>query len=209
MLFLDPDPDESPTASRRRREIALAARSEVMAKGFEGLRMRSVADRAGINVATLDYHAGGKDGLVALIARSIAEDFRAQHLSTDRSGMTGIEELAQEIRDFREIRIAYPDIHPVMGSLARRSVSDPEIARYSVPMKQFWHDKLTQMVARGVADGTVRADIDPGLTARLLIWAMVGLGSPENAGLSFPAHATELLRLIATGPVDDFTGDFR
>ena len=70
---------DSPTAQRRKREIAEAARAELLEKGFEGLRMRAVADRCGINVATLDYHAGGKTGLIALVASSQI------HASADRS----------------------------------------------------------------------------------------------------------------------------
>jgi len=204
----DPAPD-SPTALRRKREIALAARAELLAKGLEGLRMRAVADRCGINIATLDYHAGGKDGLIALVAQSLVEDFRARALMTDRSRMTGVEELAQELGDFRAIRLEQPDIHPVISTLARRAPSDAGIARYILPMKQHWHDKIAAIFRKGAADGSLRPDLDPDASARIFIWSILSLGSPEQRALDFPHHATELLRLFATVPVDRFAGLYR
>ena len=86
---------DSPTAARRKAEIAQAARAELLEKGFEGLRMRAVADRCGINVATLDYHVGGKDGLIALVAQSLVEDFRARTMGlTCPAGLSGCPQIS-------------------------------------------------------------------------------------------------------------------
>ena len=116
---------DSPTALRRKREIAEAARAELLEKGFEGLRMRAVADRCGINVATLDYHAGGKEGLIGLVAESLVEDFMEIRQRLDPNATTGLDELTQEIIMFRRVRLAKPDIHPVMATLSRRAPNDP------------------------------------------------------------------------------------
>lgn len=40
----------------RRAEIAAAARGLIVEKGLEGLRARDIAERVGINIATLHYH---------------------------------------------------------------------------------------------------------------------------------------------------------
>ncbi|MDB5535826.1 MAG: TetR/AcrR family transcriptional regulator, partial [Devosia sp.] len=40
----------------RKVAIALAARALIVEKGMEGLRTRDIADRVGINIATLHYH---------------------------------------------------------------------------------------------------------------------------------------------------------
>lgn len=200
---------DSPTAQRRKREIAEAARAELLEKGFEGLRMRPVADRCGINVATLDYHAGGKEGLIGLVAASIAEDFRSIWAQVDRSAMTGLEELAEEIVTFRSVRRSKPDIHPVMATLSRRTPNDPAIARHILPMKAMWHTKLTEIVQKGTRDGSLKPDLDPAPAARLFVWSLLSLGSPEQSALDFPQHATELLKLFASAPVDRFKGQFQ
>ncbi|MGI3170220.1 TetR/AcrR family transcriptional regulator [Pseudooceanicola sp. C21-150M6] len=191
---------DSPTAIRRRREVAEAARAEIAEKGFEGLRMRDVAERAGINVATLDYHVGGKEGLIAVIAASIVEDFRAQYDQAPRDDMTAAEGLLQEMRDFRSIRLSRPDIHPVMASLSRRAPNDPAIARHILPLKQHWLTVIETLMTKGREDGSLRANIDPPAAARTFIMSLVALGSPEQSHLNFRQHAAEILRSYATDP---------
>lgn len=200
---------DSPTATRRKREIAEAARAELLEKGFEGLRMRAVADRCGINVATLDYHAGGKDGLIALVAASLVDDFKSIRAQVDRSEMSGLDELVEEIAVFREVRLTKPDIHPVMATLSRRTLNDDAIARHILPMKAIWHAKVAAMIRKGGADGSLRPGLDPEPSARLFIWSLISLGSPEQAALDFPNHATALLTLFAAEPVASLKGRIR
>ena len=71
----------------RKRAIAAAARSLIVEKGFEGLRTREIADRVGINVATLHYHIPTKDALIELVAQSMKEDFMEQHYRYPREGL--------------------------------------------------------------------------------------------------------------------------
>jgi AcrR family transcriptional regulator len=53
----DGNPEET------RREILRAAGASFAASGFVGATTRAVATRAGVNVATLHYHFGSKEGL--------------------------------------------------------------------------------------------------------------------------------------------------
>ena len=47
----------------RRAAIARAARELIVEKGVEGLRTRDIAERVGINIATLHYHVPSKEAL--------------------------------------------------------------------------------------------------------------------------------------------------
>jgi len=199
---------DSPTATRRKREIAMAARAEIVAKGVEGLRMRGVADRVGINIATLDYHVSGKDGLFALIAESIVDDFKSQFHRTYREDASGLERLAQEIRDFREIRVSIPDIAPVLGALTRRAATDPGMAAHMVPMRAKWTGMIAGIMQQGRDDGSLRAQIDPEAAAALFIWALLGMGGQDRPARSFPQLAAELMRAYAADPSQDFEGLF-
>ena len=62
----------------RRPAIAAAARALIAERGFEGLRTRDIAERVGINVATLHYHVPSKEALIELVAQSMRDDFIAQ-----------------------------------------------------------------------------------------------------------------------------------
>src|SRR5262245_26152052 len=77
----------------RKRAIADAARQIIVEKGLEGLRTREIAQRVGINIATLHYHVPTKEALVELVAASIRDDFRAQSMARPRTGKTGLQML--------------------------------------------------------------------------------------------------------------------
>ncbi|MGH1331093.1 MAG: TetR/AcrR family transcriptional regulator [Paracoccaceae bacterium] len=197
-------PDDSPTALRRKREIADAARAELMEKGVEGLRMRAIAKRAGINIATLHYHANGKEGLIGLVAASIADDFMEQRNRTPRDDWSGLKQLIQELKDFRALRNERPDIHPLMASLSRRAPSDPNIAQFITPMNAAWERKLQTIMARGRSDGSLRASLDPLAAAQLYIFTVIAVGSHGRDPNEFAVIACELLRAFASDPNQDF-----
>jgi TetR/AcrR family transcriptional regulator len=59
-----PEPAERQRdAERTRQRIVDAALAEFAAKGFAGARIRSIADRAGVNSQLISYYFGGKEGL--------------------------------------------------------------------------------------------------------------------------------------------------
>ena len=62
----DGNPEET------RREILRAAGASFAASGFVGATTRAVAARAGVNVATLHYHFGSKDGLYRAVLAEAA-----------------------------------------------------------------------------------------------------------------------------------------
>ena len=71
-----PEPTRRDT-DQRRLEIAAAARALIAERGFEGLRTRDIAERVGINIATLHYHVPSKEALVELVAQSLRDEFKA------------------------------------------------------------------------------------------------------------------------------------
>ena len=75
----------------RRPAIAAAARALIAERGFEGLRTRDIAERVGINVATLHYHVPSKEALIGLVAQSMRDDFIAQSKAWRRDGLTPLQ----------------------------------------------------------------------------------------------------------------------
>jgi TetR/AcrR family transcriptional regulator len=66
-----PDPDERQRDAERTRErIVAAAMAEFADKGYAGARVRSIADRAGVNSQLISYYFGGKEGLYQEILRT-------------------------------------------------------------------------------------------------------------------------------------------
>src|SRR5437667_11592279 len=54
-------------ADARRRSLVQAAFELIGEKGFEELRTRDVAQRAGVNIATLHYYFGSKEDLIEAV----------------------------------------------------------------------------------------------------------------------------------------------
>ena len=115
------------TTEGRRLEIALAARALIVEKGFEGLRTRDIADRVGINVATLHYHVPSKEALIGLVAESMRDEFVAQHLSRPRGTLTPLELLRLEFIDLKETFETNPDLLKVFSELVERGRRDTRI----------------------------------------------------------------------------------
>ena len=179
----------------RRRAIAAAARSLIVEKGFEGLRTRDIADRVGINIATLHYHVPSKEALIELVAQSLRDDFIAMSDSHARAGQTPIQRLAREFEEVRETRKSHPELLLVMEELATRARRDEKIARYINPLQIRWRDDFTSIFRDGVDDGSFRDNLDCGAAADLVIGAIITsrmFGRDEDAALM--ALYDELLR---------------
>lgn len=167
-----PDTPRRDTDSRRA-EIAAAVRALIAERGFEGLRMRDIADRVGINIATLHYHIPAKEALIALVAQSLRDDFIAQHRAHSREGLTPVEQARLEFDDFRDTFVNNPERFLVMGEMQERARRDPAIAAAMTPMRRYWHAQWRAILEAGKADGSFRADIDPAAAASIMIGGMI------------------------------------
>jgi AcrR family transcriptional regulator len=159
----------------RKRAIAAAARSLIVEKGFEGLRTREIADRVGINVATLHYHIPTKDALIELVAQSMKEDFMEQYDRYPREGLDPRQLLALEIDKHRETRLHNPELLLVMEEMGRRARHDAAIACYIDPMRGYWRQQIVDILKDGIADGSFRADLDPEGCCYMVIGTMIAM----------------------------------
>ena len=182
---------KSESADTRRPAIAAAVRALVAERGFEGLRMRDIADRVGINIATLHYHIPSKEALIQLVAQSLRDDFIAQHRARPREGLPPLELLRMEFADFRETFLGEPERFLVMGEMQERARRDPAVASAMSPMRGYWHGQLTDIMTKGRDDGSLRPDIDPSAAASIVIGGLI-------ASLKHPERSLETLdRVIA------------
>jgi AcrR family transcriptional regulator len=181
----------------RKRAIAAAARSLIVEKGFEGLRTREIADRVGINIATLHYHIPTKDALIELVAQSMKEGFMAQYLRYPRVGLDPRRLLELEIDQHRDTRRHNPELLLVMEEMGRRARHDASIARYIDPMRMFWRQQIIDILKAGVADGSFRANLDPEGASFMVIGTMVAMSMYRlDDDTSVSAAKTALINAI-------------
>lgn len=160
-------------------------------KGLEGLRTRDIAARVGINIATLHYHVPSKEALVALVAESIRQDFRDQALRHPRDGKTGLGQLHLEFEEFRETVAEMPELIIVLTELVERSRRDAKIAAIMLPIQTHWRSQFADVFRLGIADGTLRPDLDPEAAA------LITTGALFDSWRQYPTAPTHLDLVMA------------
>ncbi|WDR02302.1 TetR/AcrR family transcriptional regulator [Devosia algicola] len=174
-MTLTTAPTRRESTDERRLAIAQAARALIVEKGFEGLRTRDIAERVGINIATLHYHVPTKKALVQLVAHTIEQDFRAQEKRRPRARRSPRDRLRFEFEDQRDTMTNNPDLVIVMSELAQRARRDPAVAQVMQPLYNFWIRQLVEIVTAGRDDGSFRPDVDPMAAAQIIAGALGNL----------------------------------
>src|SRR5271169_4919372 len=107
-----------------------AAFACLAADGFEGLRTRSVADRVGVNIATLHYYFPTKEALIGGVADFLAAQFITLHAPpVPPTGRAALDRLHQEFADAHFYRTKHPDLAAVLCELQLRGRRDPAIRK--------------------------------------------------------------------------------
>src|SRR6201992_3510405 len=106
----------------KRRLRLLESAFDVLAEvGFEGLRTRTVASRAGVNIATLHYYFPSKQELVEGVAQLLSAKFVTLHGPAPRpSGLPCLDRLRQEFSDAGFYLKHHPEILLVMQEFGLR-----------------------------------------------------------------------------------------
>ena len=190
-------PPKCESTDDRRLAIAAAARALIVEKGVEGLRTRDIAERVGINVATLHYHVPSKEALIELVADSMRQEFMDQHIARPRRHLSAAERMDLEFVDFREMIEDRAELMLVFSELMERARRDERIAAAIRPMHKKWRQIVVDLLTEGVSDGAYRADIDPEPAAIMIIGALIGFGrSAPNPTISYDRLVAELQRAI-------------
>ncbi|HZQ51252.1 MAG TPA: TetR/AcrR family transcriptional regulator [Bryobacteraceae bacterium] len=156
--LLHPQDDQG----KRRTALLQAAFDVIAESGFEGLRTRSVAQRAGINIATLHYYFASKQDLIEGLALFIGAKFVTLHGPAPKpSGFPALDRLRQEFSDVRYYLQRQPKMLLVIQEFTLRGKRDPEVQKVVNQMNYYWRQSIGKMVAQGVREGTFRDDIAP------------------------------------------------
>jgi AcrR family transcriptional regulator len=170
----------------RRASIVAAAFKSIAEAGFEGLRTRDIADRAGINSATLHHYFPTKRDLVIAVAQHLESRLRSERAQPADDGTLGIlAALDRQVRDVLLYHLERPDILAVYREFVARAPRDPMIRALVEALHAGWRGGIMDALRRGIEDGSLRADLDPKTAAGIIlstIWGFVSqiLASPED-----------------------------
>ncbi len=186
----------------RRQAIAEAALALVAEHGFEGLRTRAIAERVGINIATLHYHVPTKAALSGLVADALSARFRAQPIARPRDHLPPAAQLEHEFYDFLEMHTEHPELLVVISELIGRAQRDPDVREAVQPILYKWHGMIAAILAAGRADGSFRRDLDPDAGATLVIGALKQFSrQPDRSLATYHRLCAELRRALGAPPM--------
>lgn len=194
---MNPTPPRRESSEDRRLAIAEAARDLIVEKGVEGLRTRDIADRVGINIATLHYHVPTKEALIHLVAQSLRDFFITQSQKPIRRELPPLRRLELEFDDFVELLGEKRALMTAMTELMERARRDETVRAAVRPMMAGWRSSVAEVLEAGLATGDFRPDLDPAPAAQMLVSAMLGFSkSPEPTPENFTRLRAELLRAV-------------
>ena len=160
----------------RRHEIVRAAYQTLATKGFEGLRMREIAKKAGIDHSTLHYYFAGKEALINGVV-----DYIVQDLAIGRSPAVASEALSPRsrlsahfdalIKQLQET----PEMFVVLAELHARSMREPGLRSIFRRNDRNWKVFLTEVLEAGIQQNEFRANLVVQVVAETIISLVRGL----------------------------------
>ncbi|HEX5324584.1 MAG TPA: TetR/AcrR family transcriptional regulator [Capsulimonadaceae bacterium] len=182
--------EEAAAGESRRAELANAAFLLIAEKGFEGLRVREVAAKAGVNIATLHYYFPTKEALVRAVSGQAQQLFADSHSAREEGGeLSTVEQLQREALNLARQLRERPELCVVMTELTARASRDAGVQEVLARMDRGWRSHLAAVVMRGHRDGTIRKDLDPYRAASFLAALIKGMNYQYLSGLDRPDFA--------------------
>ena len=169
-------------ADGRRAQLVAAAFRRVADAGFEGLRLRQVAEDVGIDHSTLHHHFATKQSLVEAVAAHTTRQFwEASPPAPDRSSA-----LRGHLRVLQQMIMERPDLFAVTVELDLRARRDPAVAAAMAQHESGWRAALVEILTDLVPD--------PATSAELVIAVVKGVRLlPEVAGPVLELLAAHLI----------------
>jgi len=160
---------------QRRQSLVEAAYQLIAQGGFEQLRTRDIAARAGVNIATLHYYFARKEDLIQAVVEYLLKQFMTAYLPDSPFAMkTPLEQIRGELAEMHALWQEKPDVFLVMHELTLRSLHDPVIHEHLQWLEQGWHAYLEGVLHQGREQHFFRADLDPARAATWLILLLKG-----------------------------------
>jgi AcrR family transcriptional regulator len=182
------------SADTRRRILAVAAKA-IARDGISGMRVEEVAAAAGVSPPLLYYHFGSRTGLVNAAFEFASEQAPSTSLRVASDTRSGYEALEAALLAELDDRATVRDYAIVWGEVSAAAVFDAELRPAVRRVTHGWQATVAGAIERGIADGSIREDVEADPVAELLIVLVDGFCVRWLAGSLELSRARSLLRL--------------
>lgn len=190
---------EPPVEKRGRYDVEslLAVAVEVFGeRGYDGTSMDDLARAAGITKSSFYHHVSGKEELLkAALQRALDGLFGILDEPAAQTG-PALSRLRHIIH--RQVEVLSSELPYVTLLLRVRGNTDTE--RWALTRRRAFDATIAALVADAVADGEVRADVEPALAARLvsgMVNSIIEWYRPGRAGSE--RLPDDVVRIVSEG----------
>jgi AcrR family transcriptional regulator len=133
-------------------------------RGYDGTSMEHLAARLGISKSSIYHHVSGKEELLRLaVDRALDALFAATEQSDTTTG-PAIDRLENLVR--RSIHVLVGELPYV--TLLLRIRGNTTVERRALARRREFDQIVGRLVQEACDEGSIRPDVDPGLTSRLI-----------------------------------------
>lgn len=161
----------------RRTRIIRAAYGEIAKKGFEGLRLRNVAAKAGIDHSTLHHHFHTKKELVEAVLEYATQQF----LPARGPGKAPSTMLLEHLAFLGKMIATEPELHRVLREFDLHGLRDARIRNMIARSETGWRDRLATRIRVSRAHGEWPSELSAVAGAELVIAVMKGASLNPHA----------------------------
>jgi AcrR family transcriptional regulator len=157
------------TAERRRESILDAATEVFAAAGYRAAKVSDVAARIGVSEPVIFQNFGSKEALYAAVLDRVADGIRGELQAQAGQHGPAAEVLAHVLSASRPSGRHGPGAHGMLFGDAATLLADPGLPEPARRTARSLAGHLADLVRRGQADGSIRADADPQAAAWMLL----------------------------------------
>lgn len=177
------------TAPRRGRpgydleQVLLVAARTFTERGYDGTSMEDLAKRLGITKSAIYHHVSGKAELLRLATDRALDGLSA--VTAEAAALDGpaIDRLEHVVR--RSVEVLVDELPYV--TLLLRVRGNTAVEKRAIARRREIDHAISELVAQAEADGDIRPDVDPAVTARLLfgmVNSLVEWYRPTRSGMT-------------------------
>ena len=185
------DSQASHQSKGRGKEIARAAYHAIAEKGFEGLRMREIAVRAGLDHSTLHYYYPGKEALIAGVMAYMIEELSPGR--DDAGSESPREQLTAHFSTLLHQAREHPEMFLVLAEIRGRTARDPRIRSVMGHHERAWKKFVFDILRAGILCGDFAPGLDADVAAEVVVALIRGLNFGHSGSIRRAERALRLL----------------
>jgi len=178
--------------------LLLVAAQTFTERGYDGTSMEDLARELGITKSAIYHHVSGKDELLRLATNRALDGLTAAVDEAAAVEGRAIDRLEYVVRRSVEVLV---DELPFVTLLLRVRGNTP-VERHAISRRREIDHAISALVAHAEAEGDVRPDVDPDVTARLLfgmVNSLVEWYQPSRTGAGRAELADAVCKIAFTG----------